>query len=633
MKIKDIARITGVSVSTVSKVINKKDAGISQQTREKVLSTVREYQYVPYSDVINKKDKSFLIGISIYNDLDGYIELIDGAQECADKYRYNIVLSKVTHERDENLKRLAILTQKNLDGLLIDYKLEETLENSNLDINHVSIDFSGKQSRQGVVGIDFELAGRLAVERLLEENHKNIAVILPNTKSIFEDSIIRGINNACFENSIKMKKNRFLKDHESLTELKYKINELFKKGITSFICLTSRVAEHMIDIMNQDSKFSSNISIIGIGKRMERKLKGKKLDWVLVSYKNLGYMCLKRLIESIEESKDLSKESAIVKPVIIYGDTIGENKNKRKILIAGSINMDVMISVDRIPMPGEVMLSKNNVSMPGGKGANQAVGAARLGADVTLIGKLGNDQEGKIIRDSLIENSVNTEGVLMDSDFGTGKAYIYVPSDGDSSLVLYGGANNRIDSEYILACESLFEKQEYCLVQTEIPLSAISTILDLAKKHGVKVILKPSAIDELSDDILKDLYMLVPNEKEINNLVKNNKSIETKTKYFIEKGVKNVIVTLGSKGCFYTNGLTKMYYDAADFKAIDTTGAADAFISGLAVYLIEGKSIDSAIRFATYCGGICVTREGVQPALPDRLSVNMYSDMYNIIKN
>ena len=628
MNIKDIAKIAGVSASTVSKVLNQKDAGISEQTRQKVLAVVREYQYVPYSNVNTKKDRTFLLGLGIFSTMEGYREFLNGAQCCADEYNYNIVLSNINEDEENNRKRISVLARKQLDGLLLDQRLKQYITEET--VVHTLLDFSGEEAEQHV-SMNYESAGYLAVERLYEEQNRNIAVIVPDKGTIHERVVVEGISQACFEKGIPFNQNRVIRNTESLVELRYKLRELTNKGVSSFICVTTTVTKNIIDILNEDGRLNEEISVIGIGEKLTRKVNGKEVDWIHIPYHHMGYIAIRNLIELIENDTILDRSERFIQPEVIFGGSIANKKNKKRILVAGSINMDVMISVPKIPQSGEVVLSDNSSLIPGGKGANQAIGASKLGADVAIIGKIGNDQEGKIIQSTLIENNVNIAGMMIENDVGTGKAYINVPSDGDSSLVVYSGANKRINSDYIYACEHLFEKQEYCLVQTEIPLDAVQTVTELSAKHQVKVILKPSAIDTISTDILRNVFIFVPNEKELHNLHKETVSLEEKAAYFIQQGVKHVIITLGEKGCYYTDGTQQKYYKSTQFEAVDTTGAADAFISGLAVYLSEGNTMERSIQFATYCAGISVTREGVQPALPDRMSLQLYTGVLDEI--
>jgi ribokinase len=266
--------------------------------------------------------------------------------------------------------------------------------------------------------------------------------------------------------------------------------------------------------------------------------------------------------------------------------------------------------------------------LPGGKGANQAVGAAKLGGDVYIIGCLGGDNDGRVLYNSLDSNGVVMKGIQFDNDGTTGKAYIYVGPDGESSIVVYPGTNNKLQSQIIDDNIDCFENASFCLLSTEIPWDTVEHTINLCSQKNIKVIMKPTMPDSIDKKLLSKITYLVPNEKELHIQVAGDMSIEEKAAYFFKNGVKNVIVTLGHKGCYLHNAETKQFFPAAEFHAIDTTGAADAFLSAFAVYLSEGKDVVSAIKFATYAAGISITRDGVQPALADRMAMEIYFDKY-----
>lgn len=229
------------------------------------------------------------------------------------------------------------------------------------------------------------------------------------------------------------------------------------------------------------------------------------------------------------------------------------------------------------------------------------------------------------------------DGIIFDSVLSSGKAYINIDKNGESTIVVYPGANKKLNIAHINQYKYLFKDAKYCLLSMETSKEIIEYTINLCKRYNVQVLLKPSAIDKICDDILKNIDYFIPNEKELNQLVNTGESIEEKLEVLLEKGVKNIIVTLGKKGCFLCNGEYKEYFEASGFQAIDTTGGADSFISTLAVYLSEGKNLLEAIGYAIYASGLTVTRYGVQPALPDRKLLELYRDeiylKYNILKS
>lgn len=252
----------------------------------------------------------------------------------------------------------------------------------------------------------------------------------------------------------------------------------------------------------------------------------------------------------------------------------------------------------------------------------KAVGVGKLGGQVYMIGCLGNDIDGKRIYTNLIENHVHMEGVRFDSVLPSGKAYIHVDKRGESAITVYAGANTNLSIKHLKKYEYIFEKAKYCLISTEIPESIIEYTVGYCEENEIKIILKPTS--KVKDEILNKIDYFVPNKKELFTLVPEGTTIEEKAEILRNKGIQNVIVTLGEEGCYLKNDEYSLFFEGTGFEAVDTTGGADSFISALAVYLSEGHKLIESIDFAIYASGISVTRYGVQPALPDRKSVDIY---------
>jgi ribokinase len=196
-------------------------------------------------------------------------------------------------------------------------------------------------------------------------------------------------------------------------------------------------------------------------------------------------------------------------------------------------------------------------------------------------------------------------------------------SDGDSSIVVYAGANNNLGPEDITRNENLFRGAAYCLLPMEIPAATVEFAAETAARYGVKTILKPSALRGISRSLLEKVDIFVPNEKEAASLCPHIGDIEGKARRFAELGAKRVIVTMGARGCYLLDGGRSGFFPSADFPAIDTTGGADAFISALAVYLNEDADIAEAVRMANCAAGFCVSRQGVLPAMVDRTTLEL----------
>jgi ribokinase len=306
------------------------------------------------------------------------------------------------------------------------------------------------------------------------------------------------------------------------------------------------------------------------------------------------------------------------------GVDVPRDSRKKSILVVGSVHMDILINVDEMPQVGKTITTRAITTIPGGKGLNQAVGAARLGAKVSLIARVGQDIESTNIHRNIIESNIDSQGLEVDESESTGKAFIYIQPDGDSSIVNYNGANNHLSPGDIIKNEIFFKDAGYCLLPMEVPLETVAAAAETAKKYGVKTILKPAAVNEISPSLLEKIDIFVPNEKEADALCPNLKTVEEKALYFLRNGAGSVIITLGFKGCYLKGNGHDRYFPAYPFPPLDTTGAADAFICALAVYLNENFDIAEAVSRANCAAGFSVSRRGVLPALVDRTTLELY---------
>ncbi len=298
----------------------------------------------------------------------------------------------------------------------------------------------------------------------------------------------------------------------------------------------------------------------------------------------------------------------------------------RNILVVGSINMDVVLGVPHIPAVGETVLARGQRLVGGGKGANQAVAAARLGANVAMIGRVGDDSYGTSLKEGLAASGVNVQGVEVDGEVPTGVAYVYVSDLGDNNIVVNAGANSRLDKAQIDRHLPLFTDVDYCLLQLEVPLETVEYVIRICREKGIKVILNPAPAQPLDAELLDGLYMLMPNETELAILCAETcgEDREKMALNLREKGVENVIVTLGELGCMAVVDNQVQHYPAQKFPVVDTTGAGDAFVGGIAVGLSEQMDFPTAIRFASYAAGLTVSKPGAQTSFPDRADVNKH---------
>jgi ribokinase len=290
----------------------------------------------------------------------------------------------------------------------------------------------------------------------------------------------------------------------------------------------------------------------------------------------------------------------------------------KKITIIGSINMDLVTSTNVIPKGGETILGNSFHTIPGGKGANQAVAAARLGADVTMIGCVGDDSFGQNLRDHLNHQGINTENVESVPNMASGIASITL-SEGENRIIVVPGANNYVTPEFINKNEESIANSSMLLLQLEIPLVSVIRAAELAKKHHVPIILNPAPIQRLPKELLEMVDYLTPNEHEQEMLFASLNGTERE----LEKLKEKCIVTKGAKGVVvHQNG--ELEIPSFQVEVVDTTGAGDSFNGALAVALCEGFELVEACQFANAVGAISVTKLGAQSGMPTRKEVEEF---------
>lgn len=306
---------------------------------------------------------------------------------------------------------------------------------------------------------------------------------------------------------------------------------------------------------------------------------------------------------------------------------------KPAIVVVGSLNMDFVVSVEQLPAPGETVLGRNFRMFPGGKGANQACAAARLGgnsAGVRMIGRVGYDIFADHLKASLAAAGVDVTAVHATKSEATGVALIWVDRAGQNSIVVASGANGELAAADVEAMRSVFRGARLALFQLETPLDTVAAALDVARQEGLTTILDPAPAQTLPGELLGLVDILTPNESEALRLlgrapsrISPAEAVEL-AEALRRMGPKTVIVKLGDQGCFADGGLTKGHFPGFAVEVKDTTAAGDTFNAALAVALAEGAPLDHALRFANAAAAISVTRAGAQASAPLRLEVDAF---------
>ena len=297
-----------------------------------------------------------------------------------------------------------------------------------------------------------------------------------------------------------------------------------------------------------------------------------------------------------------------------------------KILVIGSMNMDLVVETERYPEEGETLIGGKFEQIPGGKGANQALAAAKLGDQVEFIGACGDDSFAPKLKSSLKAGGAKIDNIFEIKGVSTGVAVITVDKKGNNRIIVSPGANYELDPEKIEKIKDKIAEAEIILLQLEIPVDTIEKIVEIASKNKTKIILDPAPAQHLSEELLAEIDYLLPNEGELDLLLPEaeNKSRAEKIGELLKIGVKNIIVTEGEKGINYYSQNKKLHLETLKVKAVDTTAAGDVFAGAFAASLIAENNLEKALKFAVQAAAYSVTKRGAQSSIPDKKELNEF---------
>lgn len=621
MTIKEIAQLAGVSISTVSKIVNNKDDNINADTRNRVLKIVKDYNYTPYSTVKSTSEaKTFILGVLLSSTANANL-LLNGILSAAQKNTYSILLYDSMNSQESELKNITSLCKNNVDGVIWEAVSPLSLENKRyFKEQGIEICYINGPEYPSSYFIDFTQMGYKAAQTLIHYGHTKLGC-LTKRNSARSSMVFDGFKKCLFDNSLP-----FYDSMDLPVEEDSWYNGILSHtptGIVSTHFASSLILmEHLTKIQ---FRVPYDLSLISLRDDIRENLTYPGISSIKIPYFEFGFFVCEQLIEKCEKKASIASVFSTAFPLEnTCSIDIPFSSHAKKIIVVGSINIDVTLNVDELPQPGRTVSTSKHSVIPGGKGGNQAVGVAKLGNEVSLIGKVGNDYDSTIVYTCMEENHVDVQGIRRDPRSETGKAYIHVQNDGESMITILTGANQNLTAGDVLPYHKFFENAGYCLLQTEVPEDAVEAAARLAHSYGVCNILKPAAMNHISDTLMELIDIFVPNRKEAELLCPEVPDIEGKADAFLKKGAKIVIITLGHSGCYIKSPEFTGYLPAADFTPVDTTGAADAFIAALAVYLSSGFPIAKAAKIATYAAGFCVSRQGVIPALIDRNSLETY---------
>lgn len=623
MTIRDIAKLAGVSVSTVSKIINKKDESISEETRERVLAVVREHNYAPYRDRITSQAHLLGAMLPAAASQDFLSAVVEGARE----HGYGTVVC-TSSDAEEEKENAQLLCQHGVSGVLWfrgDFSTEAVKET--LTAQEIPVVVMDECGEDADVTLPWKELGAFVGETFTAQGHERIGCVL-GTQRVDAQQLLTGLHTAMLPTGhICTREDCFplnsIENNESLA--------VWLREHTAVLCTDEQAAEAVLNTAESlGYQIPGDLSVI----MFQRNNAGRSrtLSSLLLPFFLLGRLSVDRLTGQL---KNHTIENAHFPWKFTLEDRISISypraNDRKKIVVVGTINADNLISVEKYPELGETVAAQGCFFMPGGKGLNQALAVSRLEQDACLIAKVGRDYEGRTIGAFLKNSHVVTDGVSVVENAPTGKAYIFTQNDGESSISVLKGANALLTPEDVAAQETLFAGASYCLLQTEMDVEVVERAMDLARSHGVRTILKPCAIDTLTPQILEKTDLLIPNQKEAAKLLPQIHSVEEQAEQFCQMGAGQVIITMGAKGCYWYDGAEGTYFPAEELETVDTTGAADGFIAALAVSLAEGRPMESALRYATAAAGLSTLRYGFSAAAVDKNTLELYCAQKGVV--
>ena len=620
MTINELAKMAGVSISTVSKVMNNKDSSISKTTKERILELAKEYHYSPPSSPLSKKTRTLTIGVVFRSS--GRINLtLNGILDAAQEKGYTPLLRESRDDLSTERKNLLALLSYNVDGILWEPVSEDSLAFTE-DIEAKGVPYIiFNHSSEDAMDIDYRSLGYLACEELIKRGHQHIACLL--TEGERSEGFEAGYRQCLFDNRMSLSEDQIF---PSITDkLLWGISRHRISGVVSSHFRTATRLYDEIHALYYTLPY--DVSLISLRDAGKSGAGYPRISTMTIPHYEYGAFMCGKLINVIEDpSQDLPSGPFRHEIHLDSTDTIGipYDSRKKHMVVLGSVNIDNYLNVEALPYSGKTVKSYISASYAGGKGLNTAVGVSMLGHQAALIGNVGSDAGSDLIFSTLNSFHINPSTVRRIQGEQTGQAHIFVQPDGESMITIMSGANNQLNVSDIEKDIRIFENAACCLLSTEIPLDTIERAAAISREKGITTILKPATCGELPSSILKNVDILIPNESELNEICPSGKDLKEKAQRLMDLGAGSVIVTLGERGSILINRNGEKLYPAHKFDAVDSSGACDAFISALASYLLYGYDMDRAIRIATYAAGLSVTRQGVIPALTDKNSLESY---------
>lgn len=623
MTIRDIARIAKVSPATVSKIYNKKDENISPETRNHVLQVIKECNYSPYSRFkAAPKGTSLMIGIVLTSG-ERQQQKLCGILDTLHIEGYNAIVCSCC-DKEEEQKKISLLSANGVDGIIwIGEETDETVRMSE-HIPYIIVKNDSDENEPEHFGVKFSEMAYFATNELINRCHKKIMCLLPD-RSVQSEHFREGYMKRMMESGYNEKShNCYVADEEDLS--------IQMSQHTAIVCFENRTAQKAAECANSlNVLVPKELSIVCVNNNEKEETVNNEVSTIGIDSVVLGQYAAFSLIAKIENRESEKSIPSFIRK-LNHNNTIdvSNDTSDKRIVVVGCTNMDTYYTISDTLRHGDKVVADSCMKMPGGKGLNQAIGVARLGISTHIISCLGKDYEGGMIFDCLRKNNVDVSGIFFTKQQKTGSCQILNYLDGETVIIGYNGASDLLGAKHIVANENLFKNAGYCIVQDAGEEDLVEQTVRTAHQFGCKVLLRAGKRTSAETTFFQDVDIFMPNRKSLERLLPGSESYEKKAQYFLDKGVKQVIITLGHKGCYLKDQEHSCFFPAIDVKPIDTTGAADEFSATLCAYLLEGSDITEAIKYATVAAGLSTSRCGAVPSMVDRETLELYMSKQGI---
>lgn len=619
INIKDIARMTNLSTTTVSKVINNKVDDLSEETVKKVLKVVKEYNYMPYKTILNNKSsKSFTIAY-ITKNLTKSLLILTGILDVFNSEGYSLLIYDSQNSIETENLNLSKLSNQNIDGLIwepVDLNNSEYHEKIIKQNNYKILYINSYEQKIDNFYIDYEKMAYIATQKLIDYKHKRIACVY-KSDSLRGMETLKGYKRCLMDNSISYFKEITFDDND----LNFNVSMFGSSTaiLTSHFTAADNIRRYF---NNQNIFFPEDISLVSMMNQIRSSVEEPDISTIKIPNKDFGRFVGRKIVQLCELNR--IEEKKFVKDYLITNDiTIDIPKDIResKAIVIGGINVENIVHIDKSLEKVSSQYADNMLTIPGGKALNQAIGIKLLEKNVELIGRIGSDEASDLILKTLEDYGINDKHITIDKSTKTASSIVVTKKTGEYSTIVTKGANDFISKEFFFKNDNLFNNTSFCIVNTEIPMESVSEILKICKLKKVKTILQPSTITNIPNRDYKNIDILFLTSFEAKVLTKEN-IIENQFKYFSSKKIKIIIISLGSEGIYLKVNDEIKFFKSKQHSVVDESSYNDAFLSAFCARLMDNYSVYEAANSAIIAANYSISKMGSFDSLIDLKTLN-----------